>query len=55
MKLTERFLLSTEHGCTHLFGPRLGEGIYEFLVFGFKEAALLEAAETERAATKVSF
>ena len=39
MKLTERFLLSTEHVCTHLFGPRLGEGIYEFLVFGFKEAA----------------
>jgi uncharacterized membrane protein YoaT (DUF817 family) len=39
MKFAERFLLFTERICSRIFGPRLGEGIYEFLVFGFKEAA----------------
>jgi uncharacterized membrane protein YoaT (DUF817 family) len=32
-------LLSAENIAKRIFGPKLGEGIYEFLVFGFKQAA----------------
>jgi uncharacterized membrane protein YoaT (DUF817 family) len=37
MKPTTR-LLAAENFATRIFGPKLGEGIYEFLLFGLKQA-----------------
>jgi hypothetical protein len=38
MKTTTR-LLAAENIAKRIFGRKLGEGIYEFLVFGLKQAA----------------
>ena len=39
MHLPNRFTLSLERSFTRIFGPGFGAGIYEFLIFGFKQAA----------------
>jgi len=39
MHLPCRLTLSLERSFTRIFGPRFGVGIYEFLIFGFKQAA----------------
>jgi uncharacterized membrane protein YoaT (DUF817 family) len=39
MHLPCRLTLSLERSFTSIFGPRFGVGIYEFLIFGFKQAA----------------
>jgi uncharacterized membrane protein YoaT (DUF817 family) len=39
MKITTGLLRSTKNIAMRIFGPQLGEGMYEFLVFGLKQAA----------------
>src|SRR5260221_570808 len=39
MKTRNHLLLSTERALSRIAGPRIGPGIFEFLVFGVKQAA----------------
>jgi len=39
MKTRNHLLLSIEHALSRIAGPRIGPGIFEFLVFGVKQAA----------------
>jgi uncharacterized membrane protein YoaT (DUF817 family) len=39
MNALNRLLLSTERALSRVAGPRWADGIYEFLIFGFKQAA----------------